>query len=164
MLEEWTLLWEEPHANQTAFSDVERDWMTRAATSRLSFFDWLRDLGLAGYFGKTYPACCRSTEDGTLVSSSGRWSNSGMGSPTEFWTLSSSESPSNAVESSLLLILEEIGPALHPYYLSPKACRGIIKRSETRGLTGYCIVSQDTGMELAAPKKATLLLRIGYGT
>jgi len=54
-----------------------------------------------------------------------------MGSPTEFWTLSISEYPSDGVASSLLDILEtgELPPR---YYLSGTACRGILRRAEKR--------------------------------
>lgn len=49
----------------------------------------------------------------------------------EFTTHSFGESPSVAVESHLLQILEE-NP--HPrYYLSAEACRGILRRAERRG-------------------------------
>jgi hypothetical protein len=52
-----------------------------------------------------------------------------MGGPTEFWTLSTSESRSGAVASSLLDILE-IGDVPERFFLSEKACRGFLRRSE----------------------------------
>jgi hypothetical protein len=55
-----------------------------------------------------------------------------MGSPTEFWTLSISEYPSDGVASSLLDILET-GELPQRYYLSATACRGILRRAEKRG-------------------------------
>jgi len=55
-----------------------------------------------------------------------------MGSPTEFWTLSFSASPSAAVASSLPDVLET-GPHLSGYSLSPKAARGILRRAARRG-------------------------------
>ncbi len=66
------------------------------------------------------------------VPSSGRWLNSGMASPTECWTLSTSESPSDAVASSLSDILETTGAHLLKYCLSPKAAAGILRRAERR--------------------------------
>ncbi len=65
--------------------------------------------------------------------SSGRWLNSGMGSPTECWTLSTSESPSDAVASSLSDVLETTGAHLLKYCLSPKAAKGILRRAARRG-------------------------------
>jgi hypothetical protein len=55
-----------------------------------------------------------------------------MGSPTECWTLNTSEFPSVVVESSLSRVLEtgELPPR---FYLSAKACAGILRRAERRG-------------------------------
>lgn len=47
-------------------------------------------------------------------------------------TLEVSEFPNVAVESSLLDILEEPGPHLAKYFLSPKSCRGILRRATRR--------------------------------
>jgi len=77
--------------------------------------------------------CCHQTEDEIWEPSSGRWLSAGMGSATEFWTLSSSESPSAAVECSLSDVLETTGEHLRKYLLSAKACEGILRRAERRG-------------------------------
>jgi hypothetical protein len=50
---------------------------------------------------------------------------------TEFLTLNTGESPSVAVESTLSSILEANAP--EKYYLSAKACGGILRRAERRG-------------------------------
>jgi hypothetical protein len=55
-----------------------------------------------------------------------------MGSHTEFLTLSTSEWPSDAVVYSLSDTLE-IGDLPQRFYLSPKACKGILNRAERRG-------------------------------
>jgi hypothetical protein len=57
-----------------------------------------------------------------------------MASPTECWTLNTSESPSVAVASSLSDVLET-RPDLQKYCLSPKAARGILRRAQRRGRT-----------------------------
>lgn len=49
----------------------------------------------------------------------------------EYWTLNFGESPRDAEESSLSQILEATVP--ERYYLSPKACGGIIRRAGNRG-------------------------------
>jgi hypothetical protein len=85
-----------------------------------------------GWFGRTSPASCPATEDGTLEPSSGSWANSGMGSPTGFLTLSSSEFPSDAAVCSLSDVLET-GEVPQRYFLSATACRGILRRAEKRG-------------------------------
>lgn len=50
---------------------------------------------------------------------------------TEFSTHSTGESPSVAVASTLSSILEVNAPK--KYYLSAKACEGILRRAERRG-------------------------------
>ena len=50
---------------------------------------------------------------------------------TEFLTLNTGESPSVAVESTLSSILQADAP--EKYYLSAKACEGILRRAERRG-------------------------------
>lgn len=84
---------------------------------------------------KMSPVCFPQTEDETWEPSSKRWLTGGMGSHTEFLTLSSSESPSVAVESSLSAVLETQGEHLRKYLLSPKACEGILRRASRRGKT-----------------------------
>ena len=69
------------------------------------------------------------------VPSSGRWENSGMASPGECWTLSTSEFPSAAAASSLSDVLETPGPHLLAYCLSPTAAVGILRRASRRGRT-----------------------------
>ena len=124
--------WEEPLASPSPSLATGLDWMTRAATSRWSFSDWLLALDRDGSSGRTSPECCPSTEDGRLAPSSGHWQTSGTGSLTEFWTLSSSECPSAVVASSLLHILEG-GRLPLRYFLSARACAGILRRAAKRG-------------------------------
>ena len=61
-------------------------------------------------------------EDGTLAPSSGRWLKSGMGSPTRFLTLNTSEWPKDAAVCSLSDTLE-IGAVPQRFFLSAKACQ-----------------------------------------
>ena len=132
MLEQSTF-WPEEHLASLSPSPVsEQDWMTRVATSPSSLLDLLADSGPYGWCGRTSPAFCQSTEDAHLEPSSGCWSSAGMGSPTEFWTLGISEYPSDGVASSLSDILET-GEVPRRYYLSGRACRGILRRAEKRG-------------------------------
>jgi hypothetical protein len=55
-----------------------------------------------------------------------------MGSPIEFWTLSGLESPSVVDVCSLSATLET-GDVPPRYFLSAKACSGILRRAERRG-------------------------------
>ena len=57
-----------------------------------------------------------------------------MGSPTEFLTLSTPEFHSDAVVCSLSDILET-GELPQRYFLSAKACQGILRRAAKRGKT-----------------------------
>lgn len=107
-------------------------WLILAVSWQSSSRDLLRSLEPVGSSGKTSPACSLMTADERSARSSGSWPSAGMGSPTEFWTHKTSESPSVAAESSLSDILET-GDHLRPFFLSPKACVGILSRAERRG-------------------------------
>ena len=130
---------EERPASPSATPDSELDWMTRVVNSCSPLVPLLQGIGPAGWFGRTSPASCQATEDGTLVPSSGCWASSGMGSPTAFWTLSLCEWTATGVPShsdgsvcSLSDVLET-GAVPQRYFLSAKACAGILRRAEARG-------------------------------
>tara|TARA_R110002049_G_scaffold290983_1_gene474651 strand:+ start:682 stop:915 length:234 start_codon:yes stop_codon:yes gene_type:complete len=55
-----------------------------------------------------------------------------MGSPTECLTLNTTEWPKDAAVCSLSDTLE-IGDVPQRFYLSAKACQGILRRAEKRG-------------------------------
>lgn len=130
---------EEHHASRSPLLGSEREWKIRVETSPSHILPLLTAIGPSGWFGRTSPASCHQTEDGILVPSSGVWANSGMGSHTGFLTLNSSEwnhtlAPCLKDEgvSSLSDILET-GAVPQRFYLSAKACRGILRRAEKRG-------------------------------
>lgn len=138
-MEQLTFWSEEPLAKVSPSPDLERDWQTLVATSCSASALLLNALPRSGLFGKTSPECCHLTEDGILVPSSGCWRNSGMGSPTGFWTLNTSEfnhilGPSLRDDGvcSLSDILET-GDLPPRFYLSGQACKGILRRAEKRG-------------------------------
>jgi len=123
---------EELPANPSQSQDSEKDWQTRVATSCWGSVRLLNAYAPSGWFGRTSPASCRVTEDGILAPSSGCWANSGMGSPTEFLTLSISEWHSDAAVCSLSDTLET-GDVPQRFFLSATACQGILRRAEKRG-------------------------------
>lgn len=123
---------EELPVNHSVSPDSEKDWMTHVATSCLPLAPLLQSIAPNGWYGRTSPASCRVIEDGILEPSSGCWANSGMGSPTEFWTLSTLEWPSDADVCSLSDVLET-GEVPRRFFLSATACRGILRRAEARG-------------------------------
>ena len=129
----------EPHANPSRLRGCVKDWLTLGATSCSPLALLQRGIGPAGWFGRTSPASCHLTEDGILEPSSECWGNSGMGSPTEFLTLNTSEhaaspmlSPSADAVCSLSDILET-GDVPQRFFLTAKACQGILRRAEKRG-------------------------------
>ena len=119
-------------ANRSPSQDCDREWIRQTVTWRWSILAWLRDLRPVGSSGKTSPAYCPATEAGILVHSSERWGNSGIATPTECWTLNTLEYPSDDEESSLSDILVT-GDVPQRFYLSPRACQGILRRAERRG-------------------------------
>jgi hypothetical protein len=131
-MDQFTFWSEEPPVNPSALQDSEADWLMTVATWPLSFLGLLNEKGPSGWFGRTSPASCQATEDGTLVPFSGAWSNSGMASPTECLTLSSLEWPSAAAVCSLSDTLET-GEVPQRFFLSATACQGILRRAEKRG-------------------------------
>src|SRR5262245_31896993 len=127
-----TFSWEEPPANPSPSPVCGADWTTTVVSWPSNFAALLSAHGPDGWSGRTSLASCQKTEEGILVPSSGRWSNSGMGSPTECLTLKTLEFHSVAVASSLSDILET-GDVPQRFYLSATACRGILRRAEKRG-------------------------------
>jgi hypothetical protein len=122
----------EPPASPSRSPDSGKAWMTRAVRSCSSTLPWLAELGPDGWSGRTSPVSCRPTTDGRLVPCSGGWQNSGMGSPTGFLTLSTSAFPSDGSACSLSAVLET-GDVPLRFYLSARACRGILRRAAKRG-------------------------------
>jgi len=123
---------EERPVSPSASQDSEKDWTIRVATSCLRILPLLTAIAPHGWFGRTSPACYPVTEETILPPSFEGWGNSGMGSPTEFLTLSTSEFPSAGVACSLSDILET-GDVPQRFFLSATACRGILRRAEKRG-------------------------------
>lgn len=105
--------------------------LEKAATSPLSLRDWLKRYALGGSSGRTSPEFSRllTTPSDAF---SGPFRSSGMAAHGECWTLNSSEWPSDASVCFLSDILEPL-PLPERYFLSPKACAGILRRAEKRG-------------------------------
>ena len=130
-MQQSSFLLEEHPAKPLASQDSEKDWLILVATSRSPILQLLQSIAPSGWFGRTSPASCQM-EQGLLVPSSEGWQNWGMGSPTEFLTLNTSEFHSGAVACSLSDVLET-GEVPQRYFLSATACRGILRRAERRG-------------------------------
>ena len=120
------------HVSPSPSLDLEAASRTPEATSCSPILAWLNNLNPSGLFGKMSLASCHLTEDEILQPSSQRWGKSGMGSHTECWTLNTSEFHKGADVCSLSDVLET-GEVPQVFYLSPKACLGILRRAEKRG-------------------------------
>ena len=123
---------EERPASPSQSQDSAKDWMIRVATSCSPILQLLADIGPRGWFGRTCPACCPVIEGEIFAASFEGWANAGMGSPTEFLTLSTLEWPKDAAVCSLSDVLET-GDVPQRFFLSATACKGILRRAEKRG-------------------------------
>ena len=115
-----------------------REWesaMGSAADSRDSFtslLDWLEKVAPEFLSSKTCQVYSARTVDETSELFSGRWPNSGIHSGGVCLTAKTSESPSRAVESSLLGVIET-RKVPRRYFLSPNAAKGCLRRAERMG-------------------------------
>lgn len=132
---------EEHLANHSALQDSEMGWLIQEAISHSSILALLTYIGPAGWFGRTSPALCQQMMETILPPSLEGWSNSGMASHGECLTLNTCEHAAFRAPSlnddrvcSLLDILET-GDVPARYFLTPKACAGILRRAERRGKT-----------------------------
>ena len=123
---------EEPPASRSASLGFVKVWLTQEGILHFAFLEWLSGIAPNGSSGRTSLGYCQADKDGILVPSSGRWRNSGMGSLTASWTLNTGEWPNDAVVSSLSQITET-GDVPQRYYLTKRACAGILRRAEKRG-------------------------------
>ena len=123
---------EELPANPSPLPVFAKDSKIPEVTLPSPMLEFLTSLDPSGAYGKTCQVSSVVMEDGTLVPSSGRWSNSGMGSAIGCLTLNTSEYPKD-VDVSLLLDVLETGNLPQKFYLSPLACAGILRRADKRG-------------------------------
>ena len=128
---------EERPARGSAPPVCEGDWTIRVLDSHSLSSVLQLFAERSGSSGKTFQDVFQPTEDGTSGSSSGRWMKSGILSRGECWTHSTCEHatthepfPNDGSVSSLSDILTR--GAEPQYYLTPKACAGILRRIEGR--------------------------------
>ena len=122
----------EPPAKASQSQDSAKGLKTPEETSCSPILQWLNSLNPNGLSGKMSPVSCHLTEEKILEPSSQRWGKSGMGFHGESWTLNTSEFHKDADVCSLSDILET-GNVPQKFFLSPKACQGILHRAEKRG-------------------------------
>ena len=156
-----TFLSLEPLARISPSPASEREWMERVATCPSDLLNLLGRYGPAGCCSKTslgflaplrtkrrvgvhrqtiysrekngsLKTTTKLTKEVISDTSYPRFSNSGILSPTQHWTLSTSDWRSGATVCSLSEVLET-GAVHQRYYLTSKACLGILRRAEKRG-------------------------------
>jgi hypothetical protein len=115
-------------ANRFRKPDTDTDSLTHVETWPYSLYDWYQYVSQHGSSGKMCAVYYPTTKGDHSTSSSHKYKNAGMGSPTEFLTLRISEFPKDAVESTLSdIMITDVPPK---YYLSQKCRNGIMKRSK----------------------------------
>ena len=152
----------EEHRVRTIPSRVsEREWMASVVASRSPMLQLLAVTAPDGWRGRTSPASFQATEDATLQAfwdcSAGNelkspatagemreWSRATIAHTASHgecltlsmseWTALDEQCLSDAGASSLSDILET-GDVPQRYYLSSKACAGILRRADLRGKT-----------------------------
>ena len=122
-----------PPVRRSLLPVFEAGLPTLAEVLRWPSSRWLAFYAQDGSSGKMFPVSSLPTADAPSGPSFQGWGSSGMGGPTEFSTLSISDWPSDASVCSLSRILEETGDVHPRFYLSPKACAGILRRAAKRG-------------------------------
>ena len=110
-------------------------WLEREAASSTKSPGLLTRLKPNGSSSKMYLAYSQVNAEQTWEQLSERWSTSGMAWPGECLMHSTSEYPKDGGVSSSLRNVLETQPVLQKFYLSAKACEGILRRAERRGKT-----------------------------
>lgn len=108
------------------------DWLASEAASGSNSYESLLSRLPAGFSSRTSLDCLVRKKDEILPVSSAGWMTWGMVSRGVCLTLSGTESPNDAVVCSLSDVLETFGVP-EKYFLSAKACRGILRRAAKRG-------------------------------
>lgn len=149
-MEQLTLLSEELLAKVSPSPEKEEVFQTSAADWPCTLSELFQNVARAGLSGRMSLELSPLTEDGTSGRLSKRWMNAGIISRGACLTLNFSEHPNDAVESSLSDILET-GAIQQRYFLSAKACAGILRWDGRRGK--LTLVSRETGRKLSMTER-----------
>ncbi len=154
-----TLFAAEHPVNHFPLPDSEKDWMMSVATLCSPLDIFLRSTAPVGSYGRTSPAYCRATPDATLrafwdssqdkrssrpqtdgeTAERSQASNQPTTSPIACLTLNTREAPTiqglslNDGDVCSLSDILETGDVPQRYYLTARACQGILRRAEKRG-------------------------------
>ncbi len=126
-----TLFVEDSPARMSQLPENGRDLLASGLDYGASLHELLRNLSRDGSWLKMSPVFYPRIKGETLKPSSVKWSKAGMAFAGGYLTLNISELPRDAGVCSLSEVLETDAP--QKYYLSAKACAGILCRAEKRG-------------------------------
>lgn len=109
----------------------KREGLAGASGLMYEYIRAVRELRPRWFVWENVPGAFTSERGGLTASSCQRWMRSGMVWHGEYWMRSFSAWPKDASVCSLLEVLEPC--VARKYFLSAKACRGIISRADRRG-------------------------------
>lgn len=139
-MEQLTFWSEEPPVRGSVSQGSKAGSTTREAPCVSPIADFLKQCAPAGSSGRTSRVYSAPTKVQISGSSSAKLMRSGIAAHGECWTLNTCEwtdtlVPFRSVDGvcSLSDILLETGDIPPRYYLSPAACRGILRRAASRG-------------------------------
>lgn len=137
-MDQLTLFAAEAPVRPSQSQGCDMAWLTRADASCSSTLPSLAAIVPAGLFGKMCPESCHFTEGKRSKRFSGGFKSSGIMHHGECltlnmceWTATLMPFPTEDRVSSLSDILET-GAIPPKYFLSPKACAGILRRADKR--------------------------------
>ena len=119
------------HARIYPSPETVKGWLEEEADCGTNTIELSVSLNRNGWSWKTYQDFFQAKAEGTLPSSFEGWMNSGTWGCGKLLTVNSLEYPSAAAVCSLSDILETQVDL--KYFLSAKACRGILRRADKRG-------------------------------
>ena len=122
---------EDSPVKTSASPENDVDLMASGLASGLSLHESLTKLSPSGSLLKTCQVYSLAPEGEILLSSFNGWRSAGMAWGGECLTVKASDLPS---DGSACLLSEVLQPHTDArYYLSPKACAGILRRADARG-------------------------------
>lgn len=131
MLEQLTLWSEEAPANPSLSQETAKDSKANQDSCSSIYEQFVRSCQLT-LSGRTSRERCRAKRVELSSNCSTKWMTSGMGIHGVCWTRNSSEYPKDADVCFLSDVLE-VSNVPQKYFLSAKACAGILRRAESRG-------------------------------
>lgn len=127
------------------------DWMTLAVNCRCDSVELWLLAARHGCYGKMFRTRFESTKEGLSPQSATHFGNAGILSPTEFLTLETSESPSDAVECFLSDIADD-GNAPPQSYLTATQIANLRRRVEKYQPANLRLLAVLDAAELALPE------------